>query len=213
MRLSAAGDVQLDKNNSLELELSTGWNVVSSCEVKIKSATGGLRLLISEATVLGAFQPVKTPEGGSFTFSSIPADSAIRIRFPFSTEQDLLTVAIKVDVTYTTERGTFVFQSTPSAPIALALGVNVQDVFKHDALFSRFTVSTATESPLRLYKSELLASKLFESHFWACPGQSRSHIPKTTGKPALQDHEETRDRHQRRGAEDHVPETLLHRHL
>ncbi|PUW82161.1 hypothetical protein CBR14_22675, partial [Cronobacter sakazakii] len=57
-------------------------------------------------------------------------------------------------------------------PVSLALGVNVQDVFKHDALFSRFNVSTATASPLRLYKSELIASDQFEAEFGVPPGSA-----------------------------------------
>ena len=190
-RLLAGKEVQLDKNNSLELEVSTGWNTVKTCEIKIKAAAGGLRLLMSEASTPGSFQPAKTTEGGLFAFSSVPAESTIKIRFPFTTEQDLLSVAIKVEVAYTTERGNFSFHTTPSVPIALALGVNVQDIFKHHALFSRFTVSTASESPLRLFSSELQSSQVFESHFGAAPSnpilvfpkQPASLLYKVTRKP------------------------------
>ena len=47
--------------------------------------------------------------------------------------------------------------------IILPLGVNVQDVFKHKALFSKFTISSATGSPLRLLKSQLEKSEDFEA--------------------------------------------------
>jgi hypothetical protein len=45
----------------------------------------------------------------------------------------------------------------------LPLGVNVQDVFKHKALFSKFTISSATTSPLRLLGSRLENSEVFQA--------------------------------------------------
>ncbi|SPQ24904.1 84f62d9b-9a14-4859-8641-d27b7d119c3d [Thermothielavioides terrestris] len=170
VQLVGARDLQLDKKKSLDLELSTGWNEITSCEVKIKSATGGLRLVMSEAEVIGSPQPTKS-QGGVFTFGPMAAHNVIKIRFPFTVEQDLLDVAVRAEVTYSTDKGSFTFFKASSVPISLALEVNVQDIFKHDALFSRFAVSTANDSPLRLLKSELLSSDLFESHF----GQPPSH--------------------------------------
>lgn len=177
-RLLAAKEVRLDTNNSLDLELLSGWNNIRSCEVKIKSATGGVRLLMSEATVIGPIQPSKRSEGGGFTFGAIPENASITIRFPFTVENDLINVAVKAEVSYSTEKGDFTFSRTSSVPITLALGVNVQDVFKHDKLFSRFTVSTASDSPLRLFKSELLESDMFESHFGAPPSHPILVFPK-----------------------------------
>ncbi|KAK4445094.1 trafficking protein particle complex subunit 10 [Podospora aff. communis PSN243] len=168
-RLLATKEVHLGRNNALELEVLSGWNNVKSCEVKIRSVTGGVRLLMNEATVPGSIQPSKRSEGGVFTFGAFSADTFIKIRFPFTIENDLANVAVKADVSYSTENGDFVFSRTSSVPITLALGVNVQDVFKHNSLFSRFTVSTASDSPLRLFKSELLESDMFESQLGAPP--------------------------------------------
>ncbi|KAK3384916.1 trafficking protein particle complex subunit 10 [Podospora didyma] len=178
VRLAATKDLQLDKNNSLDLEVLTGWNDVISCEVKIKAATAGLRLLMGEATAPGPIQPSKRSEGGSFTFGAVSAKSPVKIRFPFTVEQDLLNVSVKAEVAYSTENGSFSFSKILSVPIALELAVNVQDVFKHDALFSRFTVSTASASPLRLFKSELVESEIFESHFGMPPSHPIMVFPK-----------------------------------
>ncbi|KAJ9137206.1 Trafficking protein particle complex subunit 10, partial [Coniochaeta hoffmannii] len=171
VRLTASRCVQLDKNNSLEVELLTGWNDVTACEIRIKAATGGLRLLMAEAKVEGEVQPTKRPEGGLFLFGSLAPKSSLKVVFPYTVETDLATVSVKVEVAYTTSRGSFTFSDTPSLPISLALGVNVQDVFKHHALFSKFAVSTASASPLRLFSSELQDSDLFESHFGIPPSQ------------------------------------------
>ena len=190
VQLTSARDLQLDRKKSLDLELSTGWNNIRSCEVKVRSATGGLRLVTSEADVSGPLQPTKC-QGGPFTFGAVAAHSSLRIRIPFTVEQDVPDVAVRVEVAYSTDKGSFTFFKAASVPVALALEVNVQDIFKHDALFSRFAVSTASDSPLRLLGSELLGSDLFDSHFGmapnqpvlAFPGQPASLLYKITRKP------------------------------
>lgn len=180
LRVEPSMVTQLDRNFAMDLELTTGWNEVETCEVRVRSATGGLRLITAEAQILGAEehkQPASS-EPGLFVFASLAARSSVKARIPFTTEQDAPSVSIKVEVKYTTSQGTFTLSKTPSIPLALKLGVNVQDVFKHTALFSRFTVSTATQSPLRLFKSELIQSDVFESRFGVPPANPVVIFPK-----------------------------------
>ncbi|KKY36355.1 putative tmem1 family [Diaporthe ampelina] len=180
VRVEPSTVTQLDRNFAMDLELTTGWNEVESCEIRVRSATGGLRLLTAEAQILGTDehkQPASS-EPGLFVFASLAARSSVKARIPFTTEQDAASVAIKVEAKYTTSRGMFTLAKTPSIPLALKLGVNVQDVFKHTALFSRFTVSTATQSPLRLFKSELIESDVFESRFGVPPANPVVIFPK-----------------------------------
>ncbi|CAJ2500833.1 Uu.00g036860.m01.CDS01 [Anthostomella pinea] len=172
-KLHASKHIQLDQSNTVDIELDTGWNEVISAEVRVKAAAGGLRLLTSEAQCLhSSIKFCRPPEGGLFCFDSIPPRTTIRARFPYTVEQETPNVAVRIEVSYVTEHGTFVFSKTPTIHTGLALGVNVQDVFKHSALFSRFTVSTASPSPLRLFKSELVASDIFESDYGVPPAQS-----------------------------------------
>ncbi|OAA76821.1 TMEM1 family protein [Akanthomyces lecanii RCEF 1005] len=161
--LQAAKHTSLDKNNSLDLSISTGWNTLKRCEVRIKPSSGGLRLLTTDATVVdAALELAKPPESGLFHFNAMAPETSVTLRFPFSTELDLDDVFAKVEVTYTTDADeSYHLAKTFSVPVALVVGVNVQDVFKHGALFSRFNVTTATAGPLRLYRSELLDSELF----------------------------------------------------
>lgn len=178
-RLTAARDIQLDKNNSVDLELSTGWNSINSCELSVKPSTGGLRITSTEAEFLGpAFEYKKPLEAGLFRFGSISASSTIKMRFPYTIEQDVASISARVEMTYTTDDGTYHYSSVVSIPVALALGVNVQDVFKHKALYSRFSVSTASFSPLKLFKTELLDSDVFEAHSAASPNKSVLVYPK-----------------------------------
>lgn len=180
LRAEPATTVQLDRDNAMDLELSTGWNDVSKCDIRVRPATGGLRLLTAEARIVGdGDQPQPyTPEAGLFSFSELEAGSSVRLRIPFTTEQDVGSVSVKVEVKYTTESGTFTLTKTPSISLALKLGVNVQDVFKHSALYSRFTVSTSSSSPLRLFKSELAESEVFETKYGVAPGNPVIIFPK-----------------------------------
>ncbi|KAL9477378.1 hypothetical protein ACSS6W_007219 [Trichoderma asperelloides] len=163
--MSATKQTSLDKNNSIDLAIHTGWNSIKNCEIRVKPATGGLRFLTTEATILDSLvEFAKPPEAGVFCFDAIAANTVVIVRFPYSVEQDVADVLAKIEATYVTEADdTFRLAKSLSVPVALAVGVNVQDVFKHQALFSRFNISTASVSPLRLYSSELLSSDLFES--------------------------------------------------
>jgi len=64
-------------------------------------------------------------------------------------------ILIRLDSTYKTERGEFVHLSQATIPIELPLDVNVQDLFKPSALFSRFSIRTPNENPLRVLDVEL----------------------------------------------------------
>ncbi|KAI1390385.1 trafficking protein particle complex subunit 10 [Hypoxylon trugodes] len=179
VRLRTSSHIQLDRNNTVDIELDSGWNDLTSAEIRVKAATGGLRLLTSEAKCIGSSVDFsKPPEGGLFRLESVAQNETVRIRFPYTVEQETLSISIRVEVSYATENGTFFFSKTPVIDTALALGVNVQDVFKHKALYSRFTVSTASQSPLRLFKSELLSSEVFESEFGVPPSAPVVIFPK-----------------------------------
>ncbi|KAI1447845.1 trafficking protein particle complex subunit 10 [Annulohypoxylon stygium] len=179
VKLRASKHIQLDRNNTVDIDLDAGWNDLLKAEIRVKAATGGLRLLTSEAKCINSsINFSKKPEAGLFCFDAIPQNSTTRIRFPYTVEQETLSISIRIEVSYTTEDGSFFFFKTPVVETALALGVNVQDVFKHKALFSRFTVSTASQSPLRLFKSELVSSEVFESEFGVPPSAPVVIFPK-----------------------------------
>ncbi|KAI2626353.1 cis-golgi transport protein particle complex subunit [Xylaria nigripes] len=179
LRLSASKYIQLDRNNSVDIELSTGWNDLKKAEIRVKAATGGLRLHSSEAKCLdSSFGFSRPPESSVFYVDSIPSETTMRIRLPYTLEQDTPNISLRLDVSYETEQGSYLFCKTGTVYTGLALGVNVQDVFKHNSLFSRFTVSTSNASPLRLLHSELIESSMYESAFGVSPGDPITIFPR-----------------------------------
>jgi hypothetical protein len=164
VKLFASKYMHLDRNRFLELELSSGWNEVIEGELHIRAATAGMRLQTSEATVIdGSLDLAKKQEAGVIKFGALSSRSSAKIRMPFNLEHESSDVSLKIEISYTTEKGTFFFATMPTMSIMLPLGVNVQDVFKHKALFSKFTISSATSNPLRLLSSHLDGSEMFDS--------------------------------------------------
>lgn len=154
----------LDRNRSLELELSSGWNDVTSGELHVRAATAGLRLQTSEVKVVsGALELSKKAEVGVLRFGAMAAGATVKLSVPYTLEHESSEISLKLEISYTTEKGTFFFATMPTMSILLPLGVNVQDVFKHKALFSKFTISSASSSPLRLLSSQLDGSDIFQA--------------------------------------------------
>lgn len=164
VKLFASRYLHLDRNRFLEIELASGWNDVSSGELHVRAATAGLRLQTSDVKVVdNKLEVSKRSETGTIRFGALQPESKVRILVPFNLENDVNDISLKLEISYTTDKGTFFFANNPSISIMLPLGVNVQDVFKHKALFSKFTISSATSSPLRLLRSRLEQSDTFEA--------------------------------------------------
>lgn len=163
MKLFASRTMHLDRNRSLEIELYSGWNDILMGELHVRSATAGLRLQTSDVTFIdGDFEILKKPEAGIIQFGSVCKQSKANIRVPYSLEHDVNDISLKLEISYNTNGGKFFFATNASVSTMLPLGVNVQDFFKHKALFSKFTISSGTNSPLRLLGSKLDGSDLFE---------------------------------------------------
>ncbi|KAH7027386.1 trafficking protein particle complex subunit 10 [Microdochium trichocladiopsis] len=170
VRLSASQHIQLDRNNTVDIDLESGWNEIVSAEIRVKAATGGLRILTSEAKCMDdSIEFSRSSESGCFQYGAVPAGTTVKVRFPYTVEHEVLHVAVRIEVSYKTAHGEYSFSKSPSVPVSLALGVNVQDIFKHNALFSRFTVSTASQSPIRVYEADLQKCELFDSDFGLPP--------------------------------------------
>ncbi|TAQ89530.1 hypothetical protein B7494_g2133 [Chlorociboria aeruginascens] len=164
VRSSASRYMHLDRNRSLEIELSSGWNDVTSGELHIRAATAGLRLQTSEAKIVeGSVVLSRKSEAGVIRFGAMESDSKAKFRMPFNLEHEVNDISLRLEISYMTEKGNFVFATTTTMSIMLPLGVNVQDVFKHNALFSKFTISSATINPLRLLSSKLENSEVFQA--------------------------------------------------
>lgn len=167
VKLAASQNLHLDRQRALEVTFSSGWNDVANGEIHVRAATAGLRLQTAETKVLdGELEILKKSNPGVIRFGALPANSTVKLSLPFSLEQETSTLALKVEMSYTVGKEVFFLACSPTISVLLPLGVNVQDVFKRKALFSKFTISSATTNPLRLLSSSLSESDIYE----ACSG-------------------------------------------
>jgi hypothetical protein len=179
LKLFASRFMHLARNRALEIELSSGWNSVINGALHVRAATAGLRLQTSETSVIGGpFEVTNKLESGIVRFGAMDSGLIARLRLPFSLEHDVNDVSLKLEVSYTTKDGDYVFAISPSVSVMLPLGVNVQDVFKHKALYSRFTISSATSGPLRLLSTTLENSDVFQAQCGAALTRSLVIFPR-----------------------------------
>ena len=97
----------------------------------------------------------KKYQPGTVDFGSQLPGEVLTIQIPYSLENDQNEIAVKICIEYKTDLGEFTYASDFKVNISLPVSVNVQDIFKHDALFPKFTIGTATSIPLRLFSCRI----------------------------------------------------------
>ncbi|KAL4809386.1 TMEM1 family protein [Aspergillus unguis] len=162
-RIEAPHLVNLEAARSLELELDSGWNDIQTGVIRVRPATAGLRLRIAEAEVVeGDIEIKANSETGNIEFNQLAPKSTVRFRIPYTVEEHPATLSARAEVSYETEQGRFNYSSLHDIASALPISVNVQDVFKQNVLFSRFTISPVTMIPLWLSKCSIPSSDVYQ---------------------------------------------------
>ena len=159
VRLLHSEAIDLRRPKSVKIEILSGWNRIQSGKLSIKAASAGLRLDTAEAKTLksgdhngAASATISTQkyQPGTVDFGGISEDEILAIQIPYSTENDLNEITVKIQVKYKTDAGEFLYASDCKLNITLPVSVNVQDIFKKGALLPKFTIGTATSTPLLL---------------------------------------------------------------
>jgi len=171
--------IHIDKPRHIEVECSSGWNQIQRAEIRLKSASAGLRLRTANAVVtIGDAEIEDQSTPGIISIGPMVAGSTVTLKIPYDMETILQDLAIKMDVDYHTERGQFQYTSSFTIPVELPLDVNVHDHFKSKSLFSKFNIKTANQVPLELLDVELQSSEDFEVQAPRRPAHSVHVFPK-----------------------------------
>lgn len=162
-KVYASHFIHIDKRRSVEIQFSSGWNNIQQAEIRLKSASAGLRLRTGDATVASGDIEIKDkPSPGVVTVSKMAPDASATLRIPYEIETMLPEISVKVEVEYSTATGKFLFQSSFTIPIELPLDVNVHDHFKNDCLYSKFNIKTASQMPLEIIDVDLEGSEEYD---------------------------------------------------
>jgi hypothetical protein len=164
VKLSASRNLHVDRQRALEVTISSGWNDITSGELHIRAATAGLRVQTGETKLLdGEVDLARKSDPGVIHFGPLSSESVVKLSLPFSLEHESSAISLRLEISYKVGDETFFYASNPTISVLLPLRVNVQDVFKQKALFSKFSISSATSNPLRLLSSSLTDSDVFEA--------------------------------------------------
>ncbi|MCJ1467387.1 hypothetical protein MMC07_006011 [Pseudocyphellaria aurata] len=152
-RLVQHKKIHLEQHRSVEIEVSTGWNHISQGKILLRAGSAGLRLHTADALLVsGNTTIVDLSQTGNIGFGELHLNTTMILRIPYDVESDLKEISVKIEVSYKTVKGDFIYACNLKVLGLLPLGVNVQDTFHEDALFSKFTISTANSIPLRISK-------------------------------------------------------------
>ncbi|KAJ5091696.1 hypothetical protein NUU61_006566 [Penicillium alfredii] len=155
--------INLEAMRTLELEINSGWNDIKTGTIRVRPATAGLRLRIAEAEVVdGDLEVVANHDSGVIEFARLPPQSFVRLRVPYTVEEAFSTLSARAEIGYDTDQGRFASSAVYSVVATLPISVNVQDIFKDQLLFSRFTMSPAMLIPLRITSCSLPGSEAYE---------------------------------------------------
>ncbi|KAF9700961.1 hypothetical protein EKO04_000152 [Ascochyta lentis] len=157
--------IHIDKPRHIEIACNTGSNEIERAEIRLKSASAGLRLRTANASVEseeGVVEDSQKP--GVISTGAMAANSSITLKIPYDMETILQDLTVKAEIDYYTTSGKFQYFSSFTIPIDLPLDVNVHDHFKSKSLFSKFNIKTANQVPLELLDVELEGSEEFDVH-------------------------------------------------
>ncbi|EMD59427.1 hypothetical protein COCSADRAFT_41278 [Bipolaris sorokiniana ND90Pr] len=172
--------IHIDKPRHIEVEFSSGWNAIKRAEIRLKSASAGLRLRTADASIEAGdieLEDNKQPPG-VIAIGEMAAGSAATLKVPYDMETILQDLTVKIDADYFTENGQFQYTSSFVIPVELPLDVNVHDHFKNKSLFSKFNIKTANHIPLELLAVSLEGSDEFDVHAPRQPKEPLHVFPK-----------------------------------
>jgi hypothetical protein len=157
--------IHIDKPRHIEITCNTGSNEIERAEIRLKSASAGLRLRTADASVESEGPAIEdNQKPGIIAIGSLAANSIITLKVPYDMEAILQDLTVKAEIDYYTLDGQFHFFSSFTIPVELPLDVNVHDHFKSKSLFSKFNIKTASQVPLELLDVELEGSEEFDVH-------------------------------------------------
>lgn len=145
-------------SSKLLLAISTGRNYVSKAKLRL-TGPPDVAFLFKESTLEGDVSSVSIEcEEDCVSLVDLPEDSEISVLIPHSDASAYHSMEITILATYNTTLGTSAERSlshSSRVPVSLPVAVNVQDFFRGESLFSRFTISATAQHYVRVSSATL----------------------------------------------------------
>jgi hypothetical protein len=170
VRATLANDIHIDKLRSIVLTIATGRNSTEGLDLRLKSASAGLRLHTADAEIIESnHSQLDTSQAGMLKLGAVDEGVDVKVRVPCSTERSLDELTVKLEAHYQTSQGMFSYLRTSVIAAALPLDVDVNDIFKSQALFSRFSIRTTNTIPLKVTNVQVEESQVYGVRALPCP--------------------------------------------
>ncbi|KAK3719708.1 hypothetical protein LTR37_004245 [Vermiconidia calcicola] len=161
--VSLSRHVHINEPRHLEVRLSSGWNEITSLDLRLKPASAGLRLHLADSLLDGVEVRNREPtKAGQLSLGSLQQHKTATSAVPYTLEHSGLEVFVRLEVNYTTAKGSFVFLTSARLPTQLPLDVDVNDTFNVGVLFSNFTVRATQHTPLSITEASLKPSAVYD---------------------------------------------------
>ena len=164
--ISSCRNVHLDEPRRLDLKIESGRNDIVRAEIRLRSASAGLRIRTTDAQLVwptGANVKFGTQTApGIMTLEDFPRHTSIVLSVPYGMERDSAGIYLRLEVTYRTSAGDFAFVAVKNVAIALPIDVNVRDFFKSSFIRSTFNMKPAGATPLNILDISLSDTDVFK---------------------------------------------------
>lgn len=169
------------------LLIKAGKTKALNGKVTFKGLTNGLKLMSmkvnSEKGEGLSKTDVKVSEGRPpvISFSSLEPLETLMLTIPYVVDFNVNDIKLKAYIKYNSEEGReFQYVVEETVDISLAVSVNVQDFYKGDKLFSKFSIScNHVDQPVRVLNTNLSSTKMFDIN--SPSGTDRSCISYSNG--------------------------------
>ena len=156
--------IHLEQPRFITFEVDAGENSILDGKLLLRAGSAGLRLHTAAVEVSDSnCQIIEGSQPGTISLSALAARAKVEVNVPYRLDADLKEIVIRSEFSYSTANGSFVCGGSHRLSVVLPLGVNVQDVFKRSALFSKFAISCSTSIPLRILGCRLEGTRDFSA--------------------------------------------------
>ncbi|KAF7338390.1 hypothetical protein MVEN_02064700 [Mycena venus] len=189
VRLQQPNLIELGKPPSLLVAVSTGRNRVAKASIKFHVPSVTFRYQQVAFTDGKNDKDTLEADDVSISLLDLPEASHIEFLIPYSDASAFHAIKVDVEVEYVTVAEPDITRTLHLARVVattLPISVNVQDFFRGNRLFSKFTISTTSHQHVRISAAQLQIPDggLDGLKVVACSPQARSVVTVTPAQPA-----------------------------
>ncbi|KAK7014963.1 trafficking protein particle complex subunit 10 [Favolaschia claudopus] len=189
VRLQQPNSIELGRPSSLLVAVSTGRNNIAKASIKFHVPSVTFRYSQVALTDGNTDQDTLQADDSSISVLNLSEASHLEFLIPYSDASAFHAIKVDVEVDYITVAEPSITRTLHLARVVattLPISVNVQDFFRGNRLFSKFTVSTTSHQHVRISDAQLQFPDggLDGLKVVACSPQARSVVTVTPAQPA-----------------------------